>query len=271
MAEQEAHRKAELARWEEENRRRAAEENKKLQEAQERERLAKNESERKKAQEDAARAKAAASKISNTPYVPPPPSKPSNNNSNIASNKPEIKPTPPPTKPVNVDPVPASKPPVVTTTEPTYKMSLTPDVQTISNNFASNRGSLPWPVESGYIAVPFGRYQHPLEPKVTMENSGIDIASNGGSSVRAVFEGTVSRVVSIAGSFTVIVNHGEYFTVYSYLSNVSVKQGDRVRFKQNIGTVGKNDDGLFVLHFEICRVSGTSSISNENPSAWIAR
>lgn len=187
----------------------------------------------------------------------------------IAANKPVEKPL---EKPVTTTapPVPESKP-APKVASPSYKMTLTPDVQSISDNFAANRGRLPWPVEAGYIAVPFGRYQHPLEPKVTMENTGIDIAANANANVRAVFEGTVLRVVSIAGSYTVIINHGEYFTVYSYMSSVSVRQGDKVKFKQTIGNVGKNDDGENILHFEICKVGGSNNISNENPSAWIAR
>ncbi len=164
-----------------------------------------------------------------------------------------------------------AKPVVVAAEKPSYKLSLTPDVQALSNNFAANHGRLPWPVEKGYIALPFGNYKHPLEPKVTMNNSGIDIAAGEGAGVRCVFEGTVMRVVNIAGAYTVIVNHGEYFSVYSYLRSASVKQGDKVGFKQAIGTIGKNDDGENMLHFEICKVNANNSISNVNPAEWIAR
>jgi len=188
----------------------------------------------------------------------------------IAANKPAEKSVEKPAA-ISAPPKPVESTPPPKAASPSYKMTLTPDVQSISDNFAANRGRLPWPVEAGYIAVPFGRYQHPLEPKVTMENSGIDIASNPNANVRAVFEGTVLRVVSIAGSYTVIINHGEYFTVYSYMSSVSVRQGDKVKFKQSIGNVGKNDEGENILHFEICKVGGSNNISNENPSAWIAR
>lgn len=253
-ADEERH-KQEVAKWEEDNRKRAAEE------------AAKARNKNNSNNTTASNNKNTDPRSTNPRYIPSAP-KPTTSSESPKPSSPSVvaanpKPAPPPV------PVPAAKP--INTDPPSYKMTLTPDVQTISNNFAANRGALPWPVESGYIAVPFGRYQHPLEPKVTMENSGIDIASGAGAAVRTVFEGTISRVVNIAGSYTVIINHGEYFTVYSYMRNVTVKQGDHVRFKQNIGNVGKNDEGENILHFEICRVSGVNNISNENPSIWIAR
>lgn len=223
--------KNELAKWEEDNRKRAAEE---------------------------------AAKKNGTTV-------PATNQHTIASNNTPAKSSTPTTQPPATDnSVPAIER-VTNATTPSYKLSLTPEVQNLSDNFAANRGRLPWPVASGFVSAPFGRYQHPLEPKVTMENSGIDISTNANAAARAVFEGVVSKVVNIAGSYTVIINHGEYFSVYSFLNQVSVKAGDHVSIKQNIGTVGKNDDGDNVIHFEICHVNANNSISNENPSTWIAR
>lgn len=188
------------------------------------------------------------------------------------------KPANPKTTPKVAATLPAAKPaaveppkPVAPPEKPSYKLSLTPEVQQLSASFSANRGRLPWPVAQGYIALPFGNYKHPLEPKVTLNNSGIDIASSAGSSVRCVFGGTVSRVVNIAGSYTVILNHGEYFTVYSYLKSASVSAGQKLTANQNIGVVGVNDDGEHVVHFEICKINSNNSISNENPASWIAR
>lgn len=202
-----------------------------------------------------------------------------NNTGTVAANKPaESKNTNPEPKPntVAAAPKPAAKPAAepkepVPASKPSYKLSLTPEVQALSNNFAANHGKLPWPVEKGFIALPFGNYKHPLEPKVTMNNLGIDIAAGEGATVRCVFEGTVMRVVNIGGAYTVIVNHGEYFTVYSYLRSASVKQGDKVGLKQSIGVIGRNDDGEHMLHFEICKVNANNSIVNVNPAEWIAR
>lgn len=266
----------------EEARRKAAEELARKQAAEEESRR-KAEADRQKAIADA-KARDAANKTGK-PASGPASGKPlnpgrSNNTATATSAK------PPETKPVAINEtkpdtrtgasaptVPAARPtPSAPPSEkPSYKLSLTPEVQALSNNFAANHGRLPWPVEKGYIALPFGRYKHPLEPKVMMDNSGIDIASGEGAGVRCVFEGTVSRVVNIGGGYTIIVNHGEYFSVYSFLKSVSVRQGDKVGFKQAIGTVGKNDDGENMLHFEICRINANNSISNVNPAEWIAR
>lgn len=154
------------------------------------------------------------------------------------------------------------------TTE-SYKMNLTPDVQTISNNFGANQGRLPWPLEKGYISGHYGKHPHPLYPSITVENLGIDISTNAGASVRSVFEGTVTKINNIDG-YIIMISHGEYFTIYSGLASVNVKQGDKVNSKQNIGVVGKNEDGVPVLNFQVWKVTG-NNFSTLNPASWIAR
>src|SRR5690606_4289550 len=135
---------------------------------------------------------------------------------------------------------------------------LTPEAQTISQNFASNRGHLPWPVASGYISAPYGKHQHPVYKSVTIDNNGVDIATNPGAPVRAVFGGTVIKVTNIEG-VVIMISHGEFFTVYSNLSRSSVKTGDKVSTKQNIGTAGKNDDGDNMINFQIWKVGNNNS------------
>jgi septal ring factor EnvC (AmiA/AmiB activator) len=151
-----------------------------------------------------------------------------------------------------------------------YKLSLTPDVQALSNNFAANRGRLPWPVEKGFISGQYGRHPHPLFPKVMIDNNGIDIATSEGASVRAVFEGVVQTVTNIDGVM-VMINHGEYFTIYTNLAGASVKAGDKVTAKQVIGRAGKNDDGDNMMNFQVWKISGNSNYATVNPSDWIAR
>ena len=163
--------------------------------------------------------------------------------------------------------------PVTTVTEterPSYKLSLTPEAQAISQNFSSNRGSLPWPVASGYISAPYGKHQHPVYKSVTIENNGIDIATNPGAPVRAVFGGTIIKVTNIDG-IVVMISHGEFFTVYSNLSSSAVKAGDKVSAKQSIGTAGKNDDGDNMINFQIWKVGSNNSSHTVNPSEWIAK
>lgn len=144
------------------------------------------------------------------------------------------------------------------------------DNNTITSQFESNKGLMSWPVNNGYVATPFGKYNHPFEAKVTLENYGIDIAAKEGSAIQNIFQGTVCRIENIGGTYTVIVNHGGYYSVYSYLSKVAVKVGDQIHSHHNIGTIGNNDDGKPMLHFEICKLNGTD-IVNENPGYWISK
>lgn len=146
--------------------------------------------------------------------------------------------------------------------------ALTPEEQLLSNNFAGNRGKLPWPVERGVITGTFGEQPHPVLRNIKIVNNGIDIATVPGAKARAVFDGTVSRVITIPGAnFAVIVRHGEYLSVYSNLAQVSVKNGDRVSVRQEIGSVATdNRDGKTHLHFEIWK--GNEKL---NPAAWIAQ
>lgn len=141
--------------------------------------------------------------------------------------------------------------------------------ENLASNFVANRGAMPWPVNNGYISAPYGKYTHPLESKVTLENSGVNITVKQGTEIRSVFQGTVCRIEKIAGTYTVIVNHGDYYSVYSYLSTLNVKKGDKVNSKHNLGVAGKNDEGMYMVHFEICRIDGGKNLVYENPNAWI--
>lgn len=153
-----------------------------------------------------------------------------------------------------------------------YISNLTPEAAALTNNFESNQGRLPWPVEKGYVSLGFGTYKHPTETKITLENYGVDISTNVGAPARAVFEGTVSSAFYADGiGWVVIVSHGQYFTVYRGLSNVSVRKDQKVTTKQNIGTVGPNDEGATVLNFQIWKVGKNNQSSKLNPAGWIAR
>ncbi len=153
-----------------------------------------------------------------------------------------------------------------------YISNLTPEAAALSNSFESNHGRLPYPVEKGYISLGFGNYQHPTESKVTLENYGVTISTNPGAAARSVFEGKVTSSQYIDGAgWVVLISHGQFFTVYSGLSSVSVKRDDQVRTKQNIGLVGVNDDGATQLNFQIWKVGKNNQSSKLNPADWLAR
>lgn len=147
--------------------------------------------------------------------------------------------------------------------------TLTPEQQLIGDNFAQNKKRLPWPVERGVITEHFGIHRHPVLTNVQIENNGINIATETGSKVRAIFNGEVSRVFGITGGNTaVIIRHGKYLSVYSNLREVVVKKGDKVTTKQNIGTVffDKDDGNKSILKFQIWHES-----QKLDPEDWIGR
>ena len=147
-------------------------------------------------------------------------------------------------------------------------MALTPSEQTLSSNFVNNKGKLPWPIERGVVSSSYGKHASVVSSKVTVTNNGIDIATTEGAKARAVFDGEVASVAKLVGSNTVvIIRHGEYFTVYSNLENVTVKRGDKVKTKQNIGTVHTNkNENKTEIHFELLKEQ-----SRQNPANWLSK
>lgn len=145
-------------------------------------------------------------------------------------------------------------------------LSATPEAAKLSNEFMGNRGRLPWPVAQGTITQGFG--QHTYGKGVKMENNGLNIRTNNGAAVRAVFDGEVRSVVQMMGAgYAVIIRHGKYFSVYSNLKSVSVSRGQKVTVKQVIGAAATDpDEGTTEVHFELWE--GSAPI---NPTPWLAR
>ncbi|UOQ72643.1 murein hydrolase activator EnvC family protein [Hymenobacter cellulosilyticus] len=147
------------------------------------------------------------------------------------------------------------------------KVTLTPETAELSSSFADNRGRLLWPVSKGFISQRFGRHAHPVLKNVIVENRGVDIQTSAGEPVRAIFEGKVLTVASIAGMNNIVmIQHGEYFTVYAKLRSVSVTEGQHVDMRQQIGTVYTSPDGTSEVQFQVWRNS-----SNLNPENWLGR
>jgi septal ring factor EnvC (AmiA/AmiB activator) len=181
-------------------------------------------------------------------------------------------PKPPAGSKVVVTQLPSTTPARVAKETPSYALSLTPEVAALSNSFEMNRGRLPWPVEKGFISEPFGRHQHAVAEKVTVENNGLEIQTSANATARAVFDGEVSAVIYIPGmGQSVLINHGQYFTVYTRLGNVLVKKGDKVHTKQPLGSVILNDDDVPMMHFELWKVGAHNAAGAIDPATWIAR
>jgi septal ring factor EnvC (AmiA/AmiB activator) len=129
----------------------------------------------------------------------------------------------------------------------------TPEVTKVSVGFENNRGNLPWPVDKATVTAGFGR-QKIEGTSIIEDNIGLTIQTVSGSSVKAVFDGVVTTVYDVAGSQTVTIKHGKYFTTYYNLSTVNVAKGANVKMGQSIGKAAPNDDGdgeiIFVVNVE---------------------
>ena len=148
---------------------------------------------------------------------------------------------------------------------PSYAM--TPEARALANNFASNKGALPWPVERGLITGKFGKHEHPIVKGVIVDNPHIEISTDDGAIVRSVFEGEVSSVVPIPGAnIMVLVRHGNYFTVYSNLINVKVKSGDLISLKEPIGQAFTDENGKTMVQFGIWKDADI-----QDPAPWLAK
>ena len=157
-----------------------------------------------------------------------------------------------------------------TTAKPTSGTSfvLTESEETLSKNFADNRGKLPSPLTGKYTIVSrFGESQHQELSHVRTNNNGIDMQTTSGSEARAIFKGVVTRVFVMPGfNNNIIIRHGNYLTVYSNLSQVYVKAGDVVDTSQTIGKIFSDTEkgNETILHFQIWKER-----TKLNPSQWI--
>ena len=133
------------------------------------------------------------------------------------------------------------------------------------SNFASSKGRISMPAQ-GTITHRFGRQQHPVFKSIWEENNGIKISVAKGTSARAVFPGTVSQVIPSAdGTRTVMIKHGDYFTIYSNLSSTTVSKNQQVSAGTVVGAVAQDFDGTYTLDFQIW--NGNNAV---DPLGWVS-
>lgn len=157
-----------------------------------------------------------------------------------------------------------------TTTKPASTGSnvnvVTPETRLKSASFEGNKGAMPWPVEKGAITGKYGVQAHPYLSGVTIKNDGVDISSPSGSTARVIYDGEVSGIFAVDGyGKVVIIKHGEYYSVYSNLSDVVVSKGAQLKMKQKIGSISTSENGKAVMNFQIRKGSQTL-----NPASWLA-
>lgn len=134
----------------------------------------------------------------------------------------------------------------------------------LNADFVKNRGALPWPVDKGYMLLHYG--PNTLPSGTTLVTNGIQIATDIGGAVKAVFDGTVSSIIYVDEMQVVIIQHGKYFSTYSNLSSVSVQKGQQVQRGQVIGKAAANLDGVGAVDFYI-----NDEKNNQDPERWLRR
>ncbi len=148
--------------------------------------------------------------------------------------------------------------------------AMTVDERRLSGDFAKNRGQLPFPVSGRYTVISyFGEQRHQELKHVVTNNNGIDVRVSPGAEARTVFKGEVTSVFVVPGyNNSIIVRHGNYLTVYSNLSSVYVKKGDKVSTGQALGKIftDTEDGNSTVLHFEVRKEK-----DKLNPLQWVKR
>ncbi len=145
---------------------------------------------------------------------------------------------------------------------------LTQEQQLVAGGFEKNKGRLPWPTADGYISGKFGIHPHPTLAHVTVNNRGIYIQTTAGTNARAVYEGVVSAIFVSDGKNVIIVQHGNYRTVYSNLTTLYVRQGDKVQTKQKLGKIytDPDEDNKTEIFFQVRKDTDIL-----NPTDWIVK
>lgn len=170
--------------------------------------------------------------------------------------------------------------PAATPSNPTTKVTATPkktepkkapesillnaENTALNTDFVKNRGALPWPVDKGYTLMHYG--SNVLPSGTVLVTTGLTIATDIGSQVKTVFDGTVSSIIYVEDMQVVIIQHGKYFSTYSNLSAVSVQKGQSVQRGQTIGRAAANLDGVGAVDFYI-----SDEKSNQDPERWLRR
>ncbi len=178
--------------------------------------------------------------------------------------KPKKEPAPAPAEKPKKSPAPTAENPVSAPPRAAPEDSGEAEFDAESTDFAKMRGRLPWPVADGFISKSFGKQPHPTLKGIEITNNGIDIRCEAGEQVRAVAGGRVAGVQFVPGHDNLlIVQHGDFYTVYSNLSEVWVRAGQTIDAKHALGRVRSEDSEL---HFEVWRQK-----ERLNPAGWIKK
>lgn len=152
------------------------------------------------------------------------------------------------------------------TTVKSSGFALTPEARELEKDFISNKGKLPSPVERGVIVRRYGKQSHPTLKGITIESNGVFYATEKNANARVIFDGRVLAIQVLPGNKkALLVQHGNYISVYKNLDNVTVKKGDQVRTKQEIGRIHTDKTtGKTILAFVLFK-----EVHRQNPEEWV--
>lgn len=137
----------------------------------------------------------------------------------------------------------------------------------LTSRFGQSKSQLPWPVKSGYISERYGKHPHPTMSDVSTFNNGINISTTDGSIAYSIFEGEVAAIVDVPGmNRSVLIRHGEYFTVYSNITGLMVQKGDKLSAGSALGKIATDANGQTRIHFELWK-----GYEKQNPEIWIKK
>jgi len=144
--------------------------------------------------------------------------------------------------------------------------ALTPEAKLLEKDFVSNKGKLPSPVKRGVIVRHFGKQSHPTLKGITIESNGVFYATEKNAEARVIFSGKVLAIQVLPGKKkAVLVQHGNYISVYKNLDNVTVQKGDLVTTKQEIGKIHTDKStGKTILAFVLFK-----EVHRQNPEEWV--
>lgn len=145
---------------------------------------------------------------------------------------------------------------------------LTPESKKLETSFIANKGKLPWPTKKGTVIRKYGKQKHPTLAGIIIQSNGVQVATEKKAMARAIFDGTVLSIQLLPGrKKMVLVQHGNYITAYKNLDNVLVKKGEKIKTKQNIGTIHTDTTtGKTVLAFSLFKETKI-----QNPELWIGK
>ena len=145
---------------------------------------------------------------------------------------------------------------------------LSPEAKALAARFELNKGKLPWPLRESLVIRRFGKQPHPTFSGITINSSGLHLATKKGEYASAIFGGTVLAIqLTTERKKNVLVQHGNYITAYNNLENSLVKMGDTVTIGQELGKVYTDKvTGKTTLIFLLFK-----NTTRLNPASWMLK